>query len=169
MRLKPMRLRLRALIAGALSILVAAPALADPRHGGDYRDGRDYRDRGHHERTYRGDLRRYDFDNRDDRRDERHAYRDGYRDGRRADARYDRYDSYGRVVYARPYYRDTYYAPRYRVGDRFPSTVRYRVVSDYDRYRLPPPRRGHYYAECDDGDILLVAAATGLIVWALTN
>jgi Ni/Co efflux regulator RcnB len=42
-------------------------------------------------------------------------------------------------------------------------------VSDYDRYHLSPPRRGHYYARTEAGELLLIAAATGLVVWALTN
>ena len=46
----------------------------------------------------------------------------------------------------------------------------YVVVSDYHRYRLPPPRYGqHYYRDNDTGEILLIAAATGLVLWALTN
>ena len=44
------------------------------------------------------------------------------------------------------------------------------VINDYHRYRLPPPRYGqHYYRDHDTGEILLIAAATGLVLWALTN
>ena len=58
-------------------------------------------------------------------------------------------------------------------GDYFryrPSYSNYVVVNDYHRYRLPPPRYGqHYYRDNDTGEILLIAAATGLVLWALTN
>jgi Ni/Co efflux regulator RcnB len=78
-------------------------------------------------------------------RSERHAYRDGYQDARRHDGR------------------------QWRRGDRFDRHVHHVVVHDYNRYRLPPPRRGEYYARTDTGEILLIAAATGLVVWALSN
>jgi Ni/Co efflux regulator RcnB len=54
-------------------------------------------------------------------------------------------------------------------GDRFDRRVRYVVVNDYRHYRLQPPRRGEYYVRTDSGDILLLAAATGLVLWALNN
>jgi Ni/Co efflux regulator RcnB len=57
---------------------------------------------------------------------------------------------------------------RWSRGDRFDER-RYVVVRDYRGYRLPPPRRGEYYARTDTGDILLIAAATGLVLWALNN
>lgn len=67
---------------------------------------------------------------------------------------------------------------RWHRGDRFDRRINYNyvVVRDYDRYRdyygrrLPPPGRGHYYVRDDrTGDILLIAAATGLILWALND
>lgn len=57
-------------------------------------------------------------------------------------------------------------------GDRFDRRyyTNYRVVNDYRYYRLPPPRRGEYYYRDDrTGEILLIAAATGLVLWALNN
>ncbi len=91
-------------------------------------------------------------------------YRDGRRDGRRDDRRWDnnRYN----------------HNKHWRRGDRFDRRVNYNyvVVRDYDRYydryhrRLPPPGRGHYYIRDDrTGDIVLIAAATGLILWALND
>ena len=168
-----MRKLIHTLIAGALAFSLAAPALADPpRHsnGRGYERGhdRDYRD------NRRGDDRRYNNrrgDNRqfNNRRDDR---RDHYRGNQRYDQR--RYTSYRYAppVYVAPRYAPpAYYAPRrhvWRPGGYLPRNTRYHVVNDYHRYRLAPPRRGHYYADVD-GDILLVAAATGLIVWALNN
>jgi Ni/Co efflux regulator RcnB len=90
------------------------------------------------------------YERRDDRRDYR---RDDRRDDRRWDDRRDNRRHWNR-------------------GDRFDRhNTRYVVVrdNDYRRYRLAPPRRGEYYARTDTGDILLVAAATGLIIWALNN
>ncbi len=46
----------------------------------------------------------------------------------------------------------------------------YVVFNDYRSYRLPPPRYGQrYYRDNDTGEILLIAAATGLVLWALTS
>lgn len=73
-------------------------------------------------------------------RDERRAYEDGYRDGQRQ--------------------------ARWELNRRLPRDVDYIVVRDYDRYDLGPPPRGHYYAEVD-GDILLIQAATQLVLQAL--
>lgn len=168
-----MRKLIHSLIAGALALSLAAPALADPpRHsnarGYDRGHDRDYRDnRGRGDRHYdyrRGDNRRYD-NRRDHRRDDR------WRDQRR----YTNY-RYAPPVYVAPRYvapryaAPRYYAPRHvwRPGGYLPRNTHYRVIHDYGRYRLAPPRRGHYYADVD-GDILLIAAATGLIVWALNN
>ncbi len=170
-----MRKLIHTLIAGALAFSLAAPALADPpRHanarGYDRGHDRDYRDnRRRDDRRYesrKGDHRRYDkqrrySDNRDHHRDKR------WRD----DRRYTNY-RYAPPVYVAPRYTPpAYYAPRrhaWRPGGYLPHNTRYHVINDYRRYRLAPPRHGHYYADVD-GDILLVAAATGLIVWALNN
>ena len=75
-------------------------------------------------------------------RNEDRAYDQGYRDGRR-DAHWE-------------------------VGRPLPRDVHYVVIHDYDRYHLRPPPYGHYYAEVD-GRILLIAAATSIIVDALIH
>jgi hypothetical protein len=49
------------------------------------------------------------------------------------------------------------YVPRQYRGSRY-------VVSDYRRYRLPPPRPGYHYIRSDNGDFLLAAIATGAII-----
>ena len=49
-------------------------------------------------------------------------------------------------------------------GDRLPPAYRadrYRI-SNYNYYRLPPPPRGYYYTRVDN-DVVLTAAATGII------
>lgn len=158
------------LLAGMLALTAAAPAFADPpggRHDRDNRgwsrhdDRRDYRhDRRDDRRDWRDDRRDDRHDWRDDRRDERHAYREGWRDGYRYDQRNDWRHAWPRGRYD--------YAPRWHRGGYIPRSSHYVVVHDYHRYRLPPPRYGHHYVDID-GEILLVAAATGLIVWALTN
>lgn len=133
-----------ALLAGVIALGAAAPAFADPprRYDRDWNDRRD-RDR---------DWDRHDRRDRDWRDDRRH-YRDGYRDGR-------------------------HNARHWKRGDRFDRRVHYNyvVVNDYYRYRdhygryLGHPGRGHYYVRDNDtGEILLIAAATGLVLWALNN
>lgn len=135
-----MRLFLRPVLAAAVALTAAAPAFADPpRHA----RGNDRA----YERDYR-DVRDDRRDYRDDRReyrDDRRNYRSGYQEGRR-DARH------------------------WRKGDRFDRhNTRYVVVNDYHRYNAPPPRRGQYYAQTETGELLLIAAATGLVLWALND
>ena len=141
-------------LAGALALGATAPAFADPprRHDREWNDRRD-RD------WDRNDRRDRDWrdDRRGDRRewrDDRRNYRDGYRDGR---------------------YNTRYYWKR---GDHFDRRVhtRYVVINDYNNYydnygyRLRAPRYGErYYRDNDTGEILLIAAATGLVLWALNN
>ncbi len=142
-----MRLIASSLLAGLIAVSAVAPAFADQRgrgHGKHNDRGRDHRD----------------WNDRD--------YRDGYRDGRRDDRRRD-----DRRDYRGGWY-DNHNNHRYwSKGDYFryrPSYSNYYVVDDYRSYRLPPPRHGqYYYRDRDTGDILLIAAATGLVLWALTN
>jgi Ni/Co efflux regulator RcnB len=155
------------ILAGLVAFATTAPAFADPPHGrgwdrqSDNRGWRDDRRDGRNDNNRDGwrDDRRYD--DRRDYRDDRRAYTNGYRDGRQ----YDSYRDYGYDSYA-------YRAPVTRYwgrGDYIPRGTRYVVVQDYGRYHLPPPRHGHYYADYGNGDVLLVAAATGLVVWALSQ
>ncbi|MCL5777643.1 RcnB family protein [Limibaculum sp. FT325] len=53
----------------------------------------------------------------------------------------------------------------YRRGDYIPRT-RYVIVEDYDRYGYGRPPSGYGYVRVD-GDVFLIALATGLIVEAL--
>jgi hypothetical protein len=49
------------------------------------------------------------------------------------------------------------YVPRQYRGSHY-------IVTDYRRYRLPPPRPGYHYIRSDNGDFLLAAIATGAII-----
>ncbi len=139
-----MRLIATSLAAGLIAFSAVAPAFADQR-------GRGHGDRRGHDRD------RYERDYRDGRRD--NWRRD---DHRRDDRRHNRgwYDSRGSHHY-------------WKKGDYFsyrPHYSSYVVVHDYNRYRLPPPRHGqYYYRDSNTGEILLIAAATGLVLWALTQ
>jgi Ni/Co efflux regulator RcnB len=90
-------------------------------------------------------------------RSERHAYRDGRQDARRHDwdRRHDRRHDWNHRHWNR--------------GDRFDRHTHYVVVNDWRRYHLRRPPPGHYYYRTDAGQILLVAAATGLIISALNS
>ena len=136
-----MRLLASSLMAGVIALGAVSPALADPPRGYNSRDYRDDR------RDYRDDRRDDRRDYRDDRRDDRRDWRDNRRDHR-----------------------------RWHRGDRYDTRVRYVVVNDYHHYRdhrgyrLRDPRRGEYYVRDDrTGEILLIAAATGLVLWALND
>jgi Ni/Co efflux regulator RcnB len=141
-----MRLIASSLMAGLIAFSSVAPAFADQR-------GRGHNDRGHNDRG-----RDRDRDYRDNRRDDR-------RDDRRWDDRRDHHRGYWDT---RGNNRD------WRRGDNFWNgrhrESHYVVFNDYNRYRLPPPRHGQrYYRDNDTGEILLIAAATGLVLWALTQ
>ncbi|MDT8344931.1 MAG: RcnB family protein [Thermohalobaculum sp.] len=113
----------------------------DSRH--DRRDDRqDYR---HDRRDDRADRRQDRREYRADRRDGRHADREGYRDGGR-DYRYR--NRWG--------YRPGYHVPR----------ERYVVIHDYGYHGYRRPPYGHGYVRID-GDVFLVALATGLIISAI--
>ena len=139
-----MRLIASSLMAGLIAVTAVAPAFADQRGRGHGRG---------HDR---------DWNDRD--------YRDGYRDGRRDDWRRDRHDDRRE---RRGWYDSRGKHHNWSRGDYFryrPHYSNYVVVNDYHRYRLPPPRHGqHYYRDNDTGEILLIAAATGLVLWALTQ
>ena len=131
---------MRLIASSLLAGLIAVSAVA-PAFADDH-------GRGHGRKHYNNGR---DWNDRD--------YRDGYRDSRRDDRRRGWSDDRGYHNWGR--------------GDYFsyrPRHSNFLVVNDYHRYRLPPPRHGqYYYRDHDTGEILLVAAATGLILWALTN
>lgn len=85
-------------------------------------------------------------------RSESRAYHDGRQDARRHDNR--------RYEWSRSHWNR---------GDRFDRRNHYVVVNDYRRYHLRAPPRGHYYYRTDAGQILLIAAATGLIISAFNS
>jgi len=125
-------------VAAAAMTFVAGAATAQPY--GDYRGGYD--------RSYR------DSD-RDGRPDSREWNRDRDRDGR--PDQYDRYDNRrGHGAYRGH--------GRWRQGEVYPHyRERAYVIDDYRAYRLPPPQRGYRYYRSDDGDVVMVAIASGLI------
>ncbi len=152
-----MRLIASSLMAGVIALGAVAPAFADPPrgkgHGGwdDHRGkGKGWNDDRRDDRGWRGNDRGWD-----DRR--------GWDDHRGHNDRWGGrgwYDSRGDHRY---WSKGDYF--RYR-----PSYSNFVVVRDYGYYRLPPPRHGqYYYRDNRTGEILLVAAATGLILWALNN
>jgi Ni/Co efflux regulator RcnB len=134
----------------------------------------------------------YGYYSRDSGRDyygERQGYRDSDNDGTPdrvergrdidCDGRPDQYDRYwnrglcDRYDRGRQHSRYHLYGPGYgydgyrgswRVGQRYPyyRSDRY-VISDYRYYGLPAPRHGYRYYRTDNGDIVMVALATGLI------
>jgi len=68
---------------------------------------------------------------------------------------------YRAAAYKRP---QGYQYRHWNRGDRLPPAYRadrYRITN-YNAYRLPPPPRGYYYTRVDN-DVVLTAAATGVI------
>ncbi|CAN7263104.1 RcnB family protein [Phenylobacterium sp. LjRoot225] len=140
-------------------VMSAGVAAAQPGYYGD-RD----RDRGDHDRR---DHDRRDRDRRDyrDHRDDRRNYRD-HRSYERNWDRWYRHDRWSRGDHR--YYGGRYgyngYRGHWRSGERYPYWRENRyVISDYRAYRLPPPRPGYRYYRDDNGDIVMVAIASGII------
>lgn len=107
---------------------------------------------------------------RDGRSDAREWNRDRDRDGRpdqwdRQDRRRDWSDRRGRRWrYYGGYYGYDGYDGRWRIGQRYPYwRDRGYYLNDYTYYNLPPPRRGYRYYRDRNGDIFLVAIASGII------
>lgn len=113
-----------------------------------------------------------------DRDDHRHDRgRHGWHDAGPRHPHADHHDPRYRAGYYRPqpwHDRGHHYGwgPRpvyYHRGDRLPP--RYYgggyYVRDYHHYRLHQPRPGYRWVRSDDGQFLLVAVATGLIVEAM--
>ena len=113
-------------------------------------------------------------DDRHDRRDRRHDRRDWRHD--RRDWRHDDRKHWNAWHDHRPRYRapSHYVRPygwverRWVSGHYLPTTYYARpyIVTHYDRYGLRHPPHGHRWVRVD-GDVLLVALATGLVVDAL--
>ena len=117
----------------ALSVLASAGAAAAQPHGDHHRAKAER----HYDKRMDKAERKYD------------------RDVRKAERKYRA------AAYHRP---PGYHYRHWNRGDRLPPAYRadrYRI-SNYNYYRLPPPPRGYYYTRVDN-DVVLTAAATGII------
>ena len=141
------------------------------KHGGyDRRDDRhDRRDDRRDDRRYvrrderRDDRRDYRYDNRYDHRyDDRHyrapAY-SYYRSPEQVYRQYSRYASPWRYSHPRGYTYRNYYSGYYLPRPYFSSGY----YVDYHRYGLRAPPYGYHWVRID-GDVVLAAIATGLII-----
>jgi Ni/Co efflux regulator RcnB len=141
-----------ALLAAVLAASI--PALAQDRYHGD-RNGYSQRD-DRNGYSQRDDRNRGDDRWQNDRRDDRRADRQEGGWGRGSDF-HSGYDGWG---------------PDHNMhrGDRLPSRYRNHqyVVDNWRAHRLSRPPRGHQWVQVGS-DYLLVAAATGLIVSAMSG
>jgi Ni/Co efflux regulator RcnB len=150
--------KLALITAAAVMTLTGTLATAQP-YGNAY---------GYH-RKHDRDAResRYRDSDRDGRSDASEWNRDRDRDGR--PDQYDRYDgrrdggSY-RYGASSGYDRSPYGYRSYRQGERYPYyNQRSYIIEDYRSYNLPRPRSGYRYYRSDNGDIVMVAIASGII------
>ena len=75
--------------------------------------------------------------------------------------RYDRHDYYRDRDRDRGY---RSYGGRWREGQVYPYyRYRNRMIGDWRRYHLPPPRPGYAYYYDDNGDVVMAALASGII------
>ncbi|MDE2155975.1 MAG: RcnB family protein [Xanthomonadaceae bacterium] len=145
-------------VLGAMLLLASGSVLAqdnDPDHGHGNGHGRNEQDHG-----YRGnghDRGRYERDDdRGDRYDRRYVRDDG--PPGRGHGRYEDWHDRGR------------HEGWYKRGGYLPVEYRTRyVVHDWRRYGLREPPRGYHWVRSDNGDYLLVAITTGVIVDLLLN
>lgn len=186
-----------AIIALALGT-TAAPAMAEAQSRNDHREYRQERrdDRREYRQDRRDDRREHRQDRRDDRRDYRQDSRadrrDPPRDHRYAPprARNDRWERGNPNWWrGRPEFRSyqgrrsgQWYAPgygyynvapryhnqRWARGGYLPAPYRSYYVNDYSYYGLRAPPPGHRYVYAN-GDIVMIAVATGLIASILNN
>jgi Ni/Co efflux regulator RcnB len=140
------------------TVATAIPANAQSRWRDSDRDGRSDRSEWNRDRDRDGRPDQYD---RHDRRGSQWSRDDHHDRGRHNGWR----DKRGRQW---AYYGGNYgydgYDGRWRVGQRYPyyQDQSY-VVSDYNYYGLPAPRRGYRYYRGNNGDIVLAAIAGGVI------
>jgi len=137
-----------------------------------------WRDHDRGDRGDRGDRVEHRQDRRDARRDwreDRREARRDWREHRREDRRDERWRERARhphYVYGTPTYRVApAYPARFHRGGYLPWEYRSHVyyVNDWHAYpRLYAPPYGHQWVNVD-GEFLLVAIATGVIVNALLN
>jgi Ni/Co efflux regulator RcnB len=166
---------MKRMLTAALAFTLLAGGAANAQSWQNERrdDRREYRDdRREDRRDYRDERRSDNRDWRDDRRDDRRDYRDDrrsdnrdWRDDRRDDRRFGQRDRSGRYYYGE-YRRPQGWNNRaWRRGERLPPAYRSSgyYVSDYGRYGLRAPPRGHAWVRVNN-DVVLTALATGLIL-----
>lgn len=139
-----------ALLVSSTAVLAARP-MGQDNQGQDEHQSQD--NQGHHDRG------RDNQDRGGDREDQ----------GRRHD-RQDRHDRGSREDH-HPMYDRGHREGWYRRGGRVPSEYRRGsyVVNDWQREHLSRPRRGYHWVRGDNGDFLLVAISTGVILNILLN
>ena len=140
--------------ACAVALMFASGAAFAQDHDNDNHG----HDRDHHSQKHD----KHDHDSHDNRYDHDHDYR-GH-DDRDHDDR-----GYRQVRYANWHDRGRHEG-WYKRGGYLPVEYRTRyVVTDWRQDRLREPPRGYHWVRSDNGDFLLVAVATGVIVDLLLN
>jgi Ni/Co efflux regulator RcnB len=157
------------LLLGLTGILGGSPALADKPEwaggGGDRHDREEHGDRRDDEGDRDGDRRRYE-DSRPDR---------GYFDDRRRQAVREYYDERYRgkrcppgLAKRRNGCMPPGQAKKWRVGERLPRAVVYHDVPPDIVVQIGLPPAGYRYVRVA-ADILLIAAATGVVIDAIED
>jgi Ni/Co efflux regulator RcnB len=155
---------MKSILAAAIALSLVIGPLTSAHAERDHDRHRPSYGEYHADRDHRDSRAPWDDRDHDQRRSWRHddhdygksAYRRGYWQGR--------HDA-GRYIQPRGYYQHAW-----RRGERLPRTYfsnRY-VVRNYSAYRLYAPPRGHQWVRVD-GDVVLTALATGLIVGVVND
>ncbi len=141
----------RLIITLATAVIVASPILTAPAAYAGARDDRRGGDRDDRRGGDRDDHRRWD-----DHRDNGYYLGNRWYYGPPPVTYYDRGD-----------FRLGYHA--WARGDRLPRGYPVVVVNDYRRYNLRRPPRGYHWVRANNGDFILAAIATGLILELATR
>lgn len=144
-----MKTRLSLLIAAAVIGMSAGPVMGQSH-------GQANSDHGHYDKHEKHQDRREE--KRDDRQDRREQHRDNRQDRREVRRYYGMHDR-GRHE---GWYRRGGHVPMEYRGGRY-------VVTDWHRAHLRQPPHGYRWVRSDNGDFLLVAAATGIIAELLLH
>ena len=172
------------LISAIATLALAAPfapaasaqgAYQGQQQQGQYQTSRD-RDQSRNDNRARGDDQRQDnnWNNGQgrDHRGRRHAWRDNRRDARWDDAQHNGYYRYNQWHYGPPPQMGRNVTLGYRPwarGQRLGYYANRYSEVDYRRENLREPRRGYHWVRDNDGDFLLAAIATGVILQVVVN
>ena len=163
----------RWVLCGALLILPAVAVVAQPMGRNDHgqNKGQDHHDRGRQDKNKAKGREHQDQGRNNQRQGNAYRVQDrNYRAENRNDHGYRRDDRGPDRGHYKSWHDRGRHEGWYRRGGYLPVEYRTRyVVTDWRRDHLREPPRGYHWVRSDNGDFLLVAITTGVIMDILLN